>query len=422
MCLIPALLALLLAMPFSAHAQPHAPHQNTDPSGTTRALQSDPYRPHIPRRALAYQRTRRALSLTGLAWNLLGLFLVVRTGLAVRLRNAIYRTLRRPPPEEGALPPFHAAALYYLAYSLLMLLWNLPLGFGSLAIEHAYGFSRQTVYGYLGDALIGAAFASLIVIPLWGAYWIYTRSPRHWWLWLWAVLVPLLFFILVLQPVVVAPVYNHYTPLTPGLLRDKILALADQADIRNARVLIEDTSRRTSHVNAYVNGLGPSAQIVINDTALIELPEDQLLAMLAHEMGHYVEKHIWWGFLSGSLGAGAFLWMASRMLPWLLRRWGGRLQLRGLTDIAALPLLMLFISLFLLAQDPVANGIARYIEHRADAYGLRLAHLNEASARLFVGFAERDYSDPNPPPLLHLWFGTHPTLSERIRFALTYRD
>ncbi|HLK61648.1 MAG TPA: M48 family metallopeptidase, partial [Chthonomonadaceae bacterium] len=405
--LVLALLALLPAMLTPVYAQQHVPRRIAVPTGTVKTAQGDPYTPHLPRRALAYQRTRRVLGLIGMAWNLLGLWLFVRTGLGVRLRNAVYRTLRRPVPEDEAVPPLHALAFYYAAYALLLLLWNLPFGFGSLAIEHTYGFSRETAFGYLGDSLISVGFNCAIIFPLWIAYRFYVRSPHRWWLWLWAGLVPLIFFVIVLQPVVVAPAYNHYTPLPAGPLRDKILDLADRAGIRNARVLIEDTSRRTTHVNAYVNGLGPSAQIVINDTALAQLPEDQLLAMLAHEMGHYVEKHVWWGFLSGALGAGAFLWIASRLLPWMLKRWGERLHLRGLTDLAALPLLMLFISLFLLMQDPIANGISRYMEHRADAYGLRLAHLNDATARLFVGFAERDFSDPRPPALLHFWFGTH---------------
>ncbi len=185
---------------------------------------------------------------------------------------------------------------------------------------------------------------------------------------------------------------------------------------------MEDTSRRTRHVNAYVTGLGPSTRIVLNDTALQTLPPDQgLLAMMGHEMGHYVEGHIWVGFATGALGAGVFFWLLSRLLPWAAHRGGGRWRLHGPGDLATLPLVLLLASLFLLAQAPVASGISRALERRADAFGLRVTGRNEATARLMVGFAERDFSDPDPPFLFHLWFGSHPTLSERIAFALRHK-
>ncbi len=142
--------------------------------------------------------------------------------------------------------------------------------------------------------------------------------------------------------------------------------------------------------------------------------------MLAHEMGHYVEGHSWINFAAGVAGAGVFLWLASRLLPWEMSRWGKRWKLQGLCDPAALPLILLTIQLFLLAQDPIENVLSRALEHRADAFALRLTGDGDSLARLFVRFAEIDYSDPNPPAILHFWFGTHPTLSQRIAFALRY--
>src|SRR5262249_42326090 len=162
---------------------------------------------------------------------------------------------------------------------------------------------------------------------------------------------------IVLQPVVIAPLFNRYTPLAPGPLRSHILELAAKSGIASSRVFVEDTSRRTSHVNAYVVGLGPSTRIVLNDTALQQLPEDQLLAMLGHEMGHYVEGHIWIGFCSGALGAGLLLYLMARILPWAVQRYGLSWEVRGLRDIASLPLILLVVYLLQLAQDPAANTI-----------------------------------------------------------------
>ena len=374
--------------------------------------------PHIPPQAIAYQRERRTLGLFGVGWNALGIWLFLRAGLAARLRDFLERNKGAEPDSEAfPVPPFRLLLGYYAAFTGILLLWNLPIGLMGLWIEQRFGFSTETLSGFLRDSLLGFAFGLPTVLLFWGGLRLYARSPRHWWKILWAVSVPVIVFIFILEPVVVSPAFNKYTPLPDTPLRAKFLALAEKAGITGANVFVEDTSKRTRHVNAYVTGIGPTTRIVINDTALQILPEDQLLAMIGHEMGHYVEGHIWAGMIGAVIGLGAFLWILSRLLPDLIRRKSHLWKLRGPTDLAVLPLLSLLIALFLLIQAPIASGISRYLEHRADAYGLRLTHLNEAMIRLFVGFAERDYSDPDPPALLHFWFGTHPTLKERIESA-----
>lgn len=383
-------------------------------------LHADSYTPHIPPRAIAYTHTQRILSLTSMAWSLLGLWLFVRTGGSTRLRDAVYRLVRQPLPEENRPPPFPALLVFYGLYTLLLMLWKMPFGLAELATEWRYGFSHESPAIYLGDAAKDWGIGLMVAPLLWGIYRLVVRSPRRWWLWMWGLTLPLLIGVLILQPLVIAPLFNKYSPLPDSPLRSKILALAMRAGVPHADVFVEDTSRRTAHVNAYVTGIGPAARIVLNDTAIRTLPEDQLLAMIGHEMGHYVEKHVWYGLLSGALGSGAFFFLAFQLWPVLERRTRhSKTGLRGPLDLAALPLLFLSLNIALLIQEPVANAEARYMEHRADAFGIRLTGLNTATARLMVGFAERDFSDPDPPALLHFWFGTHPTLKERIAFALS---
>src|SRR5579884_679923 len=384
------------------------------------AVAANPYVPHVPPRAIAYQRSSYVLGLLGLFWHLLGLWILLPTGLSVRVRSFLYRRLRLPET-TACPPPFRIVAAYLLFYALFLLCWMLPFRMAGVLLEAHFGFSRENLGDFIGDMARDTLFG-LVVIPLyWGGYWLYARSPRRWWQILWAILIPLLFIQFVLSPVLIAPAYNHFTPLSPGPLRTKILALAGRAGITGARVFVEDTSRRTTHVNAYVTGIGPTTRIVLNDTALQSLPEKELLGMLAHEMGHYVEGHSWVNFAANVVGSGIFFWLASRLLPWEIRRWGDRWRLHGICDIAALPVILLTIRLFLLVQDPLSNTLSRTLEHRADAFALRLTGDGDSLARLFVRFAEIDYSDPNPPAILQFWFGTHPTLSQRIAFALHYR-
>ena len=414
-----ALILWLGVTPINAQ-QSALPALNAGEVPATTAVRPDPYSPHIPPRALAYTRTQRALGLTGMVWSLLGLWLLVRSRLSVQLRNIVYGLLGWPLPEENCPSPFRALLVFYGLYTLLMALWNLPFGLAELATEWRYGFSHERLAMYLADAAkdwgIGLALAPLLC----GVYWLTVRTPRRWWLWMWGLTLPLLIGVLILQPLVIAPLFNSYAPLSAGPLRTKILALAARMGVPHADVFVEDTSLHTAHVNAYVTGVGPAARIVLNDTALQTLPEDQLLAMIGHEMGHYVEKHIWFGLLSGALGSGAFYFLAFRLWPLLERRTRqSKTGLRGPLDLAALPLLFFYFNVAVLIQNPIASAESRYMEHRADAFGLRITGLHTATARLMVGFAERDFSDPDPPALLHFWFGTHPTLKERIAFALS---
>jgi STE24 endopeptidase len=416
--IIIALILCLVAI--SADAQRTAlPAPNAVAVPTT-AVHSDPYTPHIPPRAIAYTHTQRTLSLLGIAWSLLGLWLFVRSGGSTRMRNRVYSLVHQPLPDENRPPPFRALLVFYGLYTLLLMLWNMPFGLAELATEWRYGFSHESLAMYLVDAAKDWGIGLLVAPLLCGLMWLIMRSPRRWWLWMWGLTMPLLIGVLILQPIVIAPLSNTYTPLPAGPLRSRILALAARAGVSRADVFVEDSSRRSAHVNAYVTGVGPAARIVLNDTAIQMLPEDQLMAMIGHELGHYVEKHIWYGLLSGTLGAGAFFYLAFRLWPILERRTlHSKTGLRGPLDLATLPLLFFCLNVALLVQEPIANAESRYMEHRADAFGLRLTGLNKATARLMVGFAERDFSDPDPPALLHFWFGTHPTLKERIRFALS---
>ncbi len=415
--LVMALVAILLSTSARLYAGPifESPiHSQLHP------FSRDAFTPHVPARAIVYQRADYILLLVRIGWRLFGLWLLLRFRLLTAFVEAAYRKLNRTPPIGPALPPFIVIAATYLAFTFLLICWSLPFGLAGFALEHHYGFSSQTLAGYFKDLITSVLFDLPEIPILWIGYWLYSKSPARWWLWLWAAIVPLMLGAIVLDPIVRGPAFNHFSALPQGPLRDKILAFAGGAGISGASVFVEDTSRRTRHVNAYVNGLGPTTQIVIDDTALKTLPEDQLLAMVGHEMGHYVEGHIWYGFASGALGAFLFCWIASRLLPWGTLKYGRAWGFRGLNDPAALPFIWLVLTVFILVQEPIANFESRYMEHRADAFGLRTTHLTEATARLMVGFAERDYTDPDPPVLIQFWFGTHPTLKERIAFALQF--
>ena len=393
---------------------PVAAQQSTPPpvavTGPARNVQ--PLLPPASPRIEAYNRTWYVLYFVGAAWEVLGLGLLLRFRVGPRLRNAAeHRTRNR----------FLQTVLFYAPYSLLLALWHLPLGFFGYVYEREYGFARQSVALWLMDRGRGWLLTLPTAIAIWFGYWVMRRSPKRWWFWLWTGAAPWIAIQAALWPVVVAPLYNRFTPMPENPLRERLLGLAHKAGIGGAQVYVVDISRRTTKLNAYVAGLGPTKRIVIWDTTLKALDDDEVVAITGHEMGHYVLHHVWWSIVCSWIGAFMILWALSRLLPWTVRRWGPRLGVRATDDLAGLPLVSLWLFAILFLQTPIASAISRYQEHEADRYGLKLTGMNEAMARAFVTFVSRDYADPDPPPFIVFWFSSHPPLRDRVDFALNYR-
>jgi Zn-dependent protease with chaperone function len=403
-------LVVFLLLALAAGVRPTAA-QTVSPTVSSASSAASISLPPASPRIRAYNRTWYTLYFVGTAWEMLGLGLLLRFRVGPALRDAV---------ERRTLNRFLQAALFFAVLSLLLALWRLPLGYYAYAFDRSYGFARQSFGLWLTDRgrayLIGLPSA----IAVWLGYWLLRRSPRRWWLWLWAAAVPWIAAQAALWPVVIAPLYNRFVPMPESPLRTRLLDLASRAGIQGAQVYVVDISRRTTKLNAYVAGIGPTKRIVIWDTTLKALSEDEVAAIMGHEMGHYVLHHVWWSAIAGSGGAFIILWLLSRALPWTIRRWGASLGIRGIDDLAGLPLVLLLLYVVLFLQTPAASALSRYQEHEADRFGLELTGLNEATARAFISFVNRDYADPDPPPFIVFWFYTHPPLRDRVDFALTY--
>ena len=357
-----------------------------------------------------YSRTRYALYFAGTAYELLALWGVLATGLSAHLRRVV-QPLRFS---------FFRLAGYYALLALVLIVVHAPLTwYSGYYLEHAYGLSSQGVGAWLGDLVKGVAVDIATTVPiLWLLFWLITRSPRRWALWFWGALIPLIAFGIFVSPLVVDPLFNKFTPLPPGPLKTRIEALAAKAGIPDAPIYVEDKSKQTHSTNAYVTGIGSSARIVLWDTTLARMPEDQIVAVVGHEMGHYVLKHLYWGFALSVGGLLLLLPLAQKFAEVMLTRFGPRWGVTSLTDYASVPALLLTVALFSFFLAPVTNGASREIEHQADAYGLQVTGDRPAMARAFVSLSEQNLSDPDPPAFIKFWLFTHPPLRERIAFVL----
>ncbi|MGC8668178.1 MAG: M48 family metallopeptidase [Chthonomonadales bacterium] len=420
--MVPCLLlwGLLSGMPAALGQLPH----QSAPIARSRAIRHEdaghgmgscrgsvPAIPPATPRIRTYNDASYALAFGSFLWEAAGWWLLLQFGLSSSLSGWACRRTRRL---------FWQSALFWSALSGLMTLWRLPISLAAFLLDRSYGFATMGPMLWLEDRLRGWAFGLTAIPAIWLAWILLLRSPRRWWLWLWAAAIPWTLFITILQPVFVDPAYNRFTPLPQGALRTQIARLARQAGVGNAQILVADASRRTTRANAYVTGIGPTRRIVLWNTTLHALPSDEILFIVAHELGHYVLGHMWW-ILAGNI-AGSLLLLAilSRAFPWTVRRWGARWHLKGISDLAALPTALLLLHGLLFAQMPAACAFSRFLEHQADRYGLMLTHDNCAAARLFADFVRRDYADPDPPRLAVLWLYTHPPIRQRMQFALHY--
>jgi STE24 endopeptidase len=218
-------------------------------------------------------------------------------------------------------------------------------------------------------------------------------------------------------PVVVEPVFNNFTPLPDGPLRTRVLQLADQEHVPVDDVLVADASRRTTTLNAYVSGFGGTRRVVLYDNLVHDVPQDEALSVVAHELAHAHHDDVLTGSLLGAAGAV----FGVGLLALVVGSVGERRRL-SMRDPAVVPLVLALIAVGTVLASPVQNGISRQVEVRADVDALEATD----DAQAFVGvqrqLALRSLADPAPPAWSQFWFGSHPTGLTRIAIARKLTD
>lgn len=407
------LFAAFASAALCARAQPKpTPPAQTAPS---RSFDNDPVAvPHPSPQALRYYRSGVALWLVNIGWGLLVPALFLFTGFSARLRDWAQQQGRRW---------FFVIALYFGVFTLVNFALDFPLAlYQGFVRPHAYDLSNQTFAKWLGD-LSKELLISLIVggLFLWIPYLLLRKSPRRWWLYTSFLTIPFLCLSLLITPIWIDPLFNHFGPMKNKPLEAQILQLAQRAGIANSRVYEVDKSQDTKTVNAYVTGFGDTKRIVLWDTLLAKLSPEETRFIMGHEMGHYVLGHVFRTILFVFLLTLLSTYAAHRFAEQLLRRFGARFGFRHLSDIASLPLFLLLINTSSLVVGPIGLAYSRYNEHEADRFGLEITRDNHAAALAFVKLQTENLSNPYPPRWLTLLRSTHPPIGERIDFCNTYK-
>jgi STE24 endopeptidase len=358
-----------------------------------------------------HSRILDTLYFTGAAYGIVVLLFVLATGLSHRIRDVV-RTRWR----------FLTAFLYFALLTVATAILEFPFDFYSdYAVPHQFKLSNQGFASWMGDQAKGLGLNIIIGGLIVGLALLGIRKVRRWWIALWLGSIPIIVILVVIAPVLLDPVFNKFEPLKDATLRQALLDQAARAGIDGGRVYQVNRSKQTTTMNAYVTGIGPTKRIVLWDTTLAKMSRDEILAVMAHEMGHYVLNHLWKGLAFGVLVSLIVCFIGQRGYEAGLARWGARWKIEEPGDPAALPWLLLVVSIIAFFLSPVTNGFSRHIEHQADIFGLELTHMNEPMTSAFVKFAEDSKVDPAPNSFIEFWRYSHPSLARRIQFVLGYK-
>jgi STE24 endopeptidase len=413
--LAPAILAATLS------AQP-APAPEPTPSLAAAAAPPAAYTlsPERQAKAIAYARARYRLHFASFFWSVLILVGIVAVGLGPRFRDRAEALSKRR---------FWQAAVFVPLILVTDSVLELPTAMYGQHLSRLYEQSVQGWASWFGDWAKGLCVGMLVAIPLvWLLYALLRVSPRRWWLWFWLALLPILVFLIFVSPIVVDPLFFKFEPLAPDhpALARRIEEVTMRAGERIPpdRMFAMNASTKYNSINAYVTGLGASKRVVVWDTTIAKATIPQTLMVFGHEMGHYVLLHIpkaigfFWALLFVLLALG------SGILGRLFGR-GPRWGIRGISDWASLPVLLLIVTLAGELSQPLVNGFIRSQEHQADIFGLEAIHglvpdSSRAAAEAFQILGEANLADPDPSPFIRFWLYDHPPLAERLRFAATY--
>ncbi|HEV2729621.1 MAG TPA: M48 family metallopeptidase [Terriglobales bacterium] len=354
-----------------------------------------------------YNRIKRWLGIADFGIGFAFLIALLATGWTGTLRDIAYRSASQNYT--------YAVFLYVLMVVLIGKVVGTPLDYYGFRLEHSYHLSNQRLRSWLWDELksllIGLILATVIVELL---YFLLRHVPQHWWLIAWGVVLGLFVLLAQLAPVVLFPIFYKFEPLDNEELKRRLIVLSEHAGTRVRGVYKWHLSEKSKKANAALTGLGATRRIILADTLLDNYSDDEIEAVLAHELGHHVHRHI---LKSIAVQAGITLfgfWLANEVLHYAVERYN---MFETLSDFANLPLLILVSTVLSFLLMPALNAYSRFNERQADRYCFQ----SVASVQPFVSsmskLAEQNLAEKAPSRWVEWFFHSHPAIAKRVAAA-----
>jgi STE24 endopeptidase len=358
----------------------------------------------LPGRAKAYNRTKLIAGVSSSIISFLVLVLLVWLELTRHIADWAWAI---------GSHRYLALLLFTAIVGLLQAFTTLPISFYSgYIVEHRYSLSNQSLgqwaWERLKGSLVGLPLVAVVLIII---YYCMETYGDGWWL----PVSILLSFVSVLlariAPVLFMPLFYKFDPLPDGPLKERIIRLCATAGLTFDGIFTFNLSKNTKKANAGFTGIGKSRRIILGDTLVREFSEEEIETVFAHELGHYKHRHIMIGIITGFLTTFIGLFVASRLYAWSIKAFG----FDAITDLRALPLLAIWLSLFGLVASPIGNILSRRHERQADAYAVKVTKNGAAFASALRRLATTNLADPEPHPLVEFLFYRHPSIAKRIQ-------
>jgi STE24 endopeptidase len=352
-------------------------------------------------------------------WLILWGALIAIAGELIQLHFGLARRWR--DWAERIAPRWLAPALftvpYVIAGTLISLPWSIYTGF---VREKHYDLMNQSFGDWAIDQGKGLAigiFASAIVFTVVLA--VIRKSPKRWWLWGALTVTVFSAFLAMIVPVFITPLFNTYTEMKPGPVRDRIVAMARANNVPAEHIYVFDASKQSKRISANVSGLGPTIRISLNDNLLNRTTPAETASVMGHELGHYVLGHVVRLIIAFTAIFLLVFYIGYRAAPAIIRRYGARWGVRDVADPAAIPVFFILVSVIGVFLTPVTNTLIRTNESEADAFGLNAAREPDGFARTALALSE--YRKIEPGPVEEFLFFDHPSGKTRIRMAMDWK-
>lgn len=355
--------------------------------------------------AKKYSNTKLVFSISETVLSFILLFLFIFLGLSIKLE--IY--LRTFLSNNYAVFIVYVLALG-IGSTILFSPFNYYTGF---YLEHKYNLSNQSFSKWILEglkaAMIGAAFGIPLLLIF---FYILQKFEIMWWLPFGIILFIFSVVLAQIVPVLILPLFYKVSLIENESLKEKIMCLCKDAGLKVGNVFKFNMSKNTKKANAAFTGLGKTKRIILGDTLLDNYSEDEIVTVIAHELGHYKKKHIIKNLIIGTILSFLTFYLIAH-LHQISLRWFG---FTGITQIASLPLLVLWAAIIGLIQTPVSNSISRKFEHEADFYVVISTHKTEEFIKTLEKLTDQNLGDREPHPFVEWFFYSHPSVKNRIAY------